>query len=250
MEYQKIIKKEAGNKKIIIYPSKASDMPVIYLNAVSEEEGDKVYHVLSQNDCPDFSLVAISGLEWNHDMAPWDAAPVFDKGGEPFTQGADAYLKQLTTEIIPSAECCIHGKAAWRGLAGYSLAGLFAVYAMYHTSLFERIASISGSLWFPDFAAYAVSHEPVKKPKRLYFSLGDTEGKTKNPYLKTVQKRTEELEAFYRKQGIDTILCRNTGGHFRDTDKRTAAGILWILMTIRASWCLPPLYDKGVGSSM
>ena len=214
MEHWKTITKEVGNKKITIYPGKASDMPVIYLNAVSEEEGDKVYYVLSQNDCPDFSLVVISGLEWNHDMAPWDAAPVFDKGGEPFTQGADAYLKQLTTEIIPSAECCIQGKAA---------------------SLFERIASISGSLWFPDFAAYAVSHELVKKPKRLYFSLGDAEGKTKNPYLKTVQKRTEALEAFYRKQGIDTILCRNTGGHFKDTDTRTAAGILWILMTIRAS---------------
>ncbi len=229
MEYRKKIKKEAGNKKITIYPSKSSDMPVIYLNAVSEEEGDKVYHVLSQSECPDFTLVMMSGLDWNHDMAPWDAAPVFPKNGAPFTQGADAYLKQLTTQIIPSVECCIQGKAAWRGLAGYSLAGLFAVYAMYHTSLFERIASISGSLWFPGFAAYAVSNELVKKPKRLYFSLGDAESKTKNPYLKTVQSRTEELEAFYRKQGIETTFCRNTGGHFKDTDQRMAAGILWLL---------------------
>ena len=83
--------------------------------------------------------------------------------------------------------------------------------------------------WFPGFAAYAVSNELVKKPKRLYFSLGDAESKTKNPYLKTVQSRTEELEAFYRKQGIETTFCRNTGGHFKDTDQRMAAGILWLL---------------------
>lgn len=229
MEDWKIIKKEAGNKKITIYPSKASDMPVIYLNTVSAQEGDKVYHVLSQNECPNFTLVIISELDWNHDMAPWDAAPVFNKGDVPFTQGADSYLKQLTTEIIPNAECCIQGRAAWRGLAGYSLAGLFAVYAIYQTDLFECIASISGSLWFPDFAAYALSQKLVKKPKRLYFSLGDAESRTRNLYLKTVRKRTEELEAFYRKQGVDTMLCMNTGGHFRDTDIRTAAGILWLL---------------------
>lgn len=229
MEYGNAIRKEIGNKKITIYASESADMPVIYLNAVSEAEGDKVYHVLSQSECPDFTLAMISGLDWNHDMAPWGAAPVFPKNDAPFTQGADAYLKQLTTQIIPDVECCIQGKAAWRGLAGYSLAGLFAVYAMYQTALFECIASISGSLWFPDFTAYAVSNELVKKPKRLYFSLGDAESKTKNPYLKTVQSRTEELEAFYRKQGIETTFCRNMGGHFKDTDRRTAAGILWLL---------------------
>lgn len=228
MEYGKTIKKEFGNKDITIYPSKAPDMPVIYLNTVSEEGIDKVHHALSQNGCPDFTLVMISGLDWNRDMPPWDAAPVL-KGGVPFTQGADTYLKQLTEEIIPGVECCISGSAAWRGLAGYSLAGLFAVYAMYRTALFERIASISGSLWFPDFAAYVFSHTPVQNPKRLYFSVGDTESRTKNPYLKTVQECTEELAAFYQKQGIDTTLCINTGGHFKDTDKRTAAGILWLL---------------------
>lgn len=229
MEHWNTIEKEAGNKKITIYTSKAADMPVIYLNAVSEEEGDKVYHVLSQSECPDFTLAVISGLDWNHDMAPWDATPVFSKGDTPFTQGADVYLRQLTEEIVPGVENCIQGKAAWRGLAGYSLAGLFAVYAIYRTDLFDRIASISGSLWFPDFATYAVLNEFAKKPKRLYFSLGDAESKTKNPYLKTVQSRTEELEAFYRRQGIETTFCRNTGGHFKDTDQRTAAGILWLL---------------------
>lgn len=229
MEYGTIIKKEIGNKKITIYPGKAADAPVIYLNAVSEEEGIKIYHALLQCECPNFTLVTISGLDWNHEMAPWDAAPVFSKNDTPFTQGADAYLKQLTEEIIPCAECCIQGRVSWRGLAGYSLAGLFAVYAMYQTAHFERIASISGSLWFPDFAAYALFNKPIKNPKRLYFSLGDAESRTKNPYLKTVQSCTEKLVAFYQKQGINTTLCMNAGGHFKDTDIRTAAGILWLL---------------------
>lgn len=35
------------------------------------------------------------------------------------------------------------------GIAGYSLAGLFALYALYKTDVFTRVASMSGSLWFP-----------------------------------------------------------------------------------------------------
>ena len=31
------------------------------------------------------------------------------------------------------------------------LAGLFAVYATFQSDVFDRVASISGSLWFPDF---------------------------------------------------------------------------------------------------
>ncbi|MDE7205617.1 MAG: hypothetical protein K2N90_00355, partial [Lachnospiraceae bacterium] len=131
---------------------------------------------------------------------------------------------------IAAAPCkVLEGRIAWRGLAGYSLAGLFAVYSMYRTTLFSRIASISGSLWFPDFKEYVFSREPVQTPTHLYFSLGDRECKTKNPYLKTVQNHTETMEAFYRRQGIHTTLCINAGGHFKDTAKRTAAGIWWLL---------------------
>lgn len=228
---QKIIKEqifEIENKTVTVYPSAVPNAPVVYLNTFSEEEGGCVRQALRDIGCLDFTLVAISGLEWNHDMVLWDTPPV-SKNDAPYTGGADAYLQFMVNRLMPNAEQYIQGSIAWRGLAGYSLAGLFAVYSMYQTTLFSRIASVSGSLWFPDFKEYVFSHKPIQKPERLYFSLGSRECKTKNPYLKTVQNRTEEIEAFYRRQGIDTMLCMNAGGHFKDTAKRTAAGIQWLL---------------------
>lgn len=219
---------EIENKKVTVYPSAVSDMPIIYLNTFAAEEADNVYQTLCDSDCPDFTLVVISGLEWNQDLVPWDIPPVFQNDA-PYTGGADHYLQFMIDQIIPNAEKYIQGSIAWRGLAGYSLAGLFAVYSMYRTTLFSRIASMSGSLWFPNFKEYVFSQEPMQKPEYLYFSLGNKECKTKNPYMKNVQAHTEEIETFYRKQGIDTALCMNAGGHFKDTAKRTADGIQWLL---------------------
>jgi len=215
------------DKKIVVYPAASSDRPVVYLNTF-EEEGSRVYKELHSIGCPDLTLVAISGLVWEHDMSPWDIPPI-SKRNTPCTGGADEYLRLLTNEIVPKAEGLVQGHVLWRGLAGYSLAGLFALYSVYQTGLFSRIASMSGSLWFPGFKEYVFSHEMKICPEHIYLSLGDKECKTQNPYLKTVQEHTEEIKAFYMEKGIDTVFRSNPGNHYKDTVQRTAAGIAWIL---------------------
>lgn len=221
------MKTDIAGKQITVYPCATPGTPVIYLNTFAQE-GDEVYQALRDMSCPDFTLVTISGLTWNHDMAPWDAPPI-SKGGVPCTGGADDYLKLLTDEIVPKAEGHIQGKPLWRGLAGYSLAGLFALYSIYRTDLFSRIASISGSLWFPEFKEYVFSHEMKSDLQYMYFSLGDKVCRTKNPYLKTIQERTEEIEAFFAQRGVDTVFQLNPGNHFKNAARRTALGIAWML---------------------
>ena len=218
---------EAGGKTVEVFPSKGPDRPVLYLNTVSKE-GTQVYQTLRGMDCPDFTLVAIGNLDWNHDMAPWDIPPI-SKGDTPCTGGADEYLRLLTHEIMPEAEKQIQGEPMWRGLAGYSLAGLFAVYSVYRADCFSRIASMSGSLWFPGFKEYVFSHEIKRIPEHLYLSLGDRECQTRNPYLKDVQINTEEIHTLFAQKGIDTIFQLNSGNHFKNAVQRTAAGIAWIL---------------------
>ncbi len=215
-----------GDKIITVYPCGNSDRPVIYLNTFSDD-GERVYRMLEDSVRADFTLVSVGGLNWNHDMSPWEIPPV-SKGDTPCTGGADGYLNVLLGDIIPQAEKKLRG-VSWRGLAGYSLGGLFAIYALYKTDVFSRAGSMSGSLWFPDFREFVFSHEMMRTPERLYFSLGDTEYKTSNPYLKTVQKNTEEIEAFYRKKGIDTVFCLNPGNHFKNAAARTAMGIVRLL---------------------
>lgn len=218
---------ELGGRTVDVFPSALSGSPVVYLNTYSRE-GGQVYSSLS--GCPDFTLVAVSGLDWGRDMTPWDTPPV-SPGGEAYTGGADAYLALLLGGIMPAAEKFVPGVPAWRGIAGYSLAGLFAVCSLYLTDVFSRAASVSGSLWYPGLMEFARSHSMRSRPERVYFSLGSKEGKTRNQAMRCVRQNTEELERSFAAHGIDTCFKLNPGGHFTDVIERTADGIRWMLGT-------------------
>ena len=216
-----------GQKQVDVFPAAGPDRPVLYLHTFGQE-GREVWNQLKASGCPDFTLAAVSGLDWNHDMVPWDA-PALSDTDAPFTGGADAWLRLLTDRILPQAEAAVPGTPAWRGIAGYSLAGLFALYAAWNTDAFSRAASISGSLWFPGFREYLLSRPPAPALSCLFLSLGDRECRTRNPYLKHVQQHTEDIAAFCRQQGIDTVFRLNPGGHFKNSTARTAAGIRYLL---------------------
>lgn len=216
-----------ANKTISVFANSAPNAPVIYLNTFSGE-GQKIFQAVQDAHYPSFTLVAISDLDWDHDMAPWDCPPIF-KNTPPCTGGADDYLKLLTETIVPTAENNLAGTPCWRGIAGYSLAGLFAVYAIYQTDMFSRVGSMSGSLWFSGIREYIFSHEPKCQPDYMYFSLGDKESKTRNPILQSVQSNTEEIQTFYQEKGITTVFQQNSGNHYNHATERTAAGIGWLL---------------------
>lgn len=216
-----------NGKTVSVFPSKTDGAPVIYLNTFGEE-GQQVFAALQKLGPPPFSLVAVSHLDWNHDMVPWDAPSAF-KNGPLCTDGADDYLQLLTRAILPAAEESLPGVPCWRGLAGYSLAGLFALYAPHKTDRFSRIASMSGSLWFPGLQEYLVSHTFQRSPDCLYFSLGDKESKTRNPVLRTIQDNTQAVYDFFQSQGIRSTFVLHPGNHYSHTAERTAAGIAWLL---------------------
>ncbi len=217
---------EIKGRKIEVYPSEKERCPVIYLNSFSDENED-LYNMLCKRECPDFNLVSISNLDFDKDMAPWDSPQIF-KNRDPFKGGADQYLKLLTQEIMPEVEKML-SEISWRGIAGYSLAGLFALYSLYRTDVFSSAASMSGSLWYPGFREYVMSHEMKKKPDCIYLSLGGKESNTKNAYMKSVQENTEIIFDHYENSGIDTCYKLNEGNHFVKANERTADGIEWLL---------------------
>ena len=214
-------------KAVDVFLATEPGTPIIYLNTFSSE-GQEVFEAVQATGCPPFTLVAISDLDWNHDMVPWDSPSAF-KNSRPCTGGANDYLRLLTEEIIPTAEKEITGVPSWRGIAGYSLAGLFALYAIYQTDLFSRVGSMSGSLWFPGMKEYIFSHEPKRWPDCMYFSLGDKESKTRNQVLRNVRQNTEEIHAFYRGKGIDTAFQLNPGNHYNQAVERIVDGLCWLL---------------------
>ena len=210
-----------------MYPAEKEGSPLIILNDFAGD-GSGVVKAMEDIGCGDCTLLDIGGLDWDHDMSPWHCPPL-SRGGTPCTGGADEYLGILTGTILPEALARIPGAPAFIGIAGYSLAGLFALYSMYHTDCFSRIASMSGSLWFPGFAEYAGSHGAVRRPDRIYLSLGDRESRTRNAALKSVQKNTEFLAELYRGQSIQVEYELNPGNHFADAAKRSAKGIAALL---------------------
>ena len=158
-----IKKFEINAKTATLYLSEKENMPLIVLNNYSGD-GASVVEELERPDYPDCNLLVVGNLNWDHDMTPWYCPPLSEKD-TPCTGGADEYLDLMQSEIIPRAKELIKGEPSFLGIAGYSLAGLFAIYAMYRTDIFDRVASMSGSLWFPDFKQYCFEHKIKRNPQ-------------------------------------------------------------------------------------
>ena len=164
----------------------------------------------------DFRMIAVRVPDWNRDLSPWTAPAVFGK--ESFGDGAGDFLEG----ILP---LCPDGKTCYIG--GYSLAGLFALWAAYRTGRFAGVAAASPSVWFPEFTDFMQANRI--QSKAVYLSLGDREEKAKNPVMAAVGSRIREAEGILKAQGIPCTLEWNPGNHFRDADVRTAKAFAWVL---------------------
>ena len=56
-------------KAASVFPTTFPGAPVIYLNTYSDE-GKQVFDAAQAVGCPPFTLIAVSDLAWNQDMAP------------------------------------------------------------------------------------------------------------------------------------------------------------------------------------
>ena len=200
--------------------------PLLILHCFSEEE-EAVVKLLKGQEYFSFPLLCINNLEWQKDMCPWDS-PALLKKEKDFIGGADEYLSLLEKEIIPKAVEILGEEPCYYALAGYSLAGLFALYAGYRSALFARIASVSGSLWYPGFVSFA-KEEMLSKVERLYLSLGTEEAKTKHAVLSTIERKTRELVEHYQSSGYCVNFELNPGNHFCEVEQRIEKGIRWIM---------------------
>ena len=166
-------------------------LPIIYLNVFQGDGGD-VWDACHELGCPPFVLAAIGDLDWDRNLSPWECDGTV-RGAEPFAGEADAHLDEILGRIVPKVESSLPQPPAWRGIAGYSLAGLFALWSL------------------------------------VYLSLGKKETKTPNRMMRHVLDDTRAMEELLRGRGVDTAFELNPGNHFAETDARMARGIKWLL---------------------
>ena len=112
-------------------------------------------------------------------------------------------------------------------LGGYSLAGLFALWASTQTDLFYGVAAASPSVWFPGWMEFEQQH-PIQA-QCVYLSLGDKEEHTKNVVMAAVGDNIRTLHSRLAERGADCTLEWNSGGHFKDADLRTAKAFQWAM---------------------
>lgn len=178
-------------------------------------------HIKELTGGQNFCLKAVRVNSWNTDLSPWPAPAVF--GDEDFGEGASRTLEILLREIIP--EILSENEKIYLG--GYSLAGLFALWAGYQTDLFEGIAAASPSIWFPGFTDYMRAN--TFRAGAVYLSLGDREERTKNPFMSQVGNAIRDGYAVLRNAGINCTLEWNKGNHFKNPDLRTAKAFAWLM---------------------
>ena len=196
-----------------------------------EEEGGmdmEAEEICRRTDVP-FALAFVKVRDWNRELSPWDAPPVF--GEEGFGHGAPEMLAEIEEQLIPEFCGIIKAPAHGAGtcipviLGGYSLAGLFSLWAAYTSDSFAAVWAASPSVWFPGWVQFASEREPFAE--HIYLSLGRKEEKTKNKVMSTVG---DCIRLQHHILGPEhSTLEWNDGNHFREPHVRCAKGAAWCI---------------------
>lgn len=204
--------------------------PLLFLGSafLREEETEHLQQALEKL-VPEknFVLAVFQVSDWNRDFSPWPAPAA--SGTANFAGEGKKTLDWLLGCFVPFMQEK-YGADRECYLAGYSLAGLFALWAAYECRVFSGIICCSGSLWYAGWEEY-VSGRRIQHSCRVYLSLGGREEKTGNPVLAAVGERTRAQEKLLRSDPSvkSAVLEWNAGGHFADADERLAKGIRWMM---------------------
>ena len=216
-----------GHRRVCLYRLVDGSVPLVY-SIDYHENGQLLLEACKQVGISGFNLVTISGLHWNQELSPWPVGTVVSKD-DNFAGEAPQWLPILTDEVVPQVERLLDAPPACRVLAGYSLAGLFAVWTAYQTDVFTRILSASGSMWYPGWLEYACRHELAAPLLGVYLSVGDKESTSRNAVLQTVGDRTSQLAHMLASRGVNAKFELNPGNHFKNPPLRVAKGIKFLL---------------------
>lgn len=168
------------------------------------------------------SIIAVSVPDWGRDLSPWPAPSMGDMA---FSGGGPAFLRHFLADVLPKAEEALGGVPRARFAAGYSLAGLFSVYALLETGAFRGCACMSGSLWYPGWAEYLRRAAPPPLPVFFYCSVGKKEGQTRRAPFSALEQGIADTLAFFRGTGAECREERFPGGHFQGVPERVLAGL-------------------------
>ena len=176
-----------------------------------------------------FLLATIELEDWTIDLMPWwdgniSRDPEAGKHGqETLAFIVDDQLPELESRygVLPVI------------LGGYSLGGLFALWASCRTDRFRAVAAASPSVWIHGWLPFAKKQAPMADA--VYLSLGDREEQVKNQAIARVG---DNLRTYYEllqhqlEPGRCTLVWEE-GNHFTDNAGRLARAFAWCLQQMQ-----------------
>ena len=229
------------------YKESKQSYPVIYLLG-----GKDLSHIMTilektmaaepkPGQCKEAIIVGIENQVPERDYTPWEAEALSSKS-RPFTGKADHFLYILETQIKTFIDKNYRTMRdiEYTSIAGYSLAGLTALYALYTTDFALTYASVSGSLWFPKWGDFIKKHKLRQMSEdgviKVYISLGERETNASDKLKSKVAERTQETVKVLKEQVAslgqdesDVFFEYNKGGHWEDIPERTAKALAHLL---------------------
>lgn len=175
-----------------------------------------------------FAIVFFDTMEWTKALMPWqDEAVSRDEEVGMHAQDTLLYIEESLVpwlhERFGKLPCII---------GGYSLGGLFALWATRQSTAFGAVAAASPSLWIKGWADFADSHS--LNAQLAYVSLGDREEHCRNQRMARIGDcvRHEHLTLATQLGISATTLEWNSGGHFGNEAERTAKAFAWCIENI------------------
>ena len=216
-----------GDRPCRIYGTDCAEYLLLQMTDEHElQHMDNEISAIAQGSAHSFLFAAVPVKNWNDELSPWKSPAVWGK--ESFGGNAAGTLRFLTEQAIPTLKKQLELPENVRIiLGGYSLAGLFALWASTQTDLFYGVAAASPSVWFPDWMEFE-QQRPIQT-QHIYLSLGDKEERTKNIVMAVVGDNIRTLHSQLIARGADCTLEWNSGGHFKDADLRTAKAFQWAM---------------------
>ena len=212
-----------GARFVCIQPLGEEEIPFLAEELACLQEGDGSLQ---------FQFLGFPVANWNQDLSPWEAPPVFGKEG--FGGEAGRTLSFIRSSLLPA-----YGITPVKGqqaivLGGYSLAGLFSLWASYQEEgdFLDGVAAASPSVWFPGWTDYVKTKDVGARA--VYLSLGDREHRSKNPLLRQVNDALETQYQLLLCQGVLCTRVWNQGTHFQEAPQRTGRAFRWVIQALGA----------------
>mgnify|MGYP004653929471 FL=1 len=214
-----------------VFATERPEVLLIQPSARHETKNDGINRevkALAANATKGFAIVFFDTVEWAKALMPWhDEAVSRDEEVGMHAQDTLIYIEESLVpwmhERFGKLPCII---------GGYSLGGLFALWAARQSTAFDAVAAASPSLWIKGWADFADRHR-LNAPV-AYVSLGDREEHCRNQRMARIGDcvRHEHMTLTTQLGTSATTLEWNSGGHFGNEAERTAKAFAWCIENI------------------